>query len=234
MHRFSFRIFSIIVTCCIALPGLVAASKICKNSQIHSIKVYHSPEEGGPRNLQVTQVTHPLPLYDKPSPKAKVIHHYAASTLLDNLGCQLQQDQAWCDVQQLGGGPRGYVMAKFLTPATSPDGSIALGPDNSALRAGQHDFDATGTLPCAFNLGQPMTTCQFGVSRAQGGYATVVVFKPNQTTRAIYFRMGQPIGADLSQADGNITFSSHKESDLHFIRAGYERYEIPEAIIFGD
>jgi hypothetical protein len=108
-----------------------------------------------------------------------------------------------------------------------------MGPDDSALRAGQGKFDATGPLPCAFAAGQPMGRCEFGVARAGGGYATVVVKKPDGRTRAIFFRMGRPLGADLSQADGNMAFGATKEAGLYRIRAGDERYEIAEAVVFG-
>lgn len=37
---------------------------------------------------------------------------------------------------------------------------------------------------------------------AGGSYATVVVRKPDRRNRAIFFRMGRPLGADTSQADG--------------------------------
>ncbi len=52
---------------------------------------------------------------------------YAPGTVLDNLGCLEAEGRVWCDVQELGGGPRGYVAAEFLTPAISPDGSRAGG-----------------------------------------------------------------------------------------------------------
>ena len=107
------------------------------------------------------------------------------------------------------------------------------GPDNSSLRAGQGDFDATGKIPCATIKGQLMRECEFGVARAGGGYATVVITKPDGSNRAVFFRMGIPIGADVSQADGYPEFSATKESDLHFIRVGEERYEIPDAVILG-
>ncbi len=100
------------------------------------------------------------------------------------------------------GAPRGYVAGEFLTPAVAPDGSVATGPDNSALRAGQGDFDATGRIPCAQYVGQPMTQCDFCVARAGGGYATVIITKPDGMKRAIFFRRGIPIGADTSEADG--------------------------------
>ncbi len=192
-----------------------------------------APEEGGPRNWQVSDVATRLNLRQQPSTSAQVIASYAPGTILDNLGCLQSEGRSWCDVQQLGGGPRGYVAFDFLTPAVSPDGSVATGPDDSALRAGQGQFDATGQIPCAQALGQPMTQCTFGVARAGGGYATVVITRPDGQSRIIYFRMGKPIGADTSQADGYPEFRATKESDLHFIRIGTERYEIPDAVPLG-
>ena len=45
--------------------------------------------------------------------------------------------------------------------------------------------------------------------------------------------MGIPVGADTSQADGYGKFKAGKESDLHLIRFGDERYEIPDAVVLG-
>ena len=189
-----------------------------------------SPEDGGPRDWEVTRA---LNLREQPSSKSTILATFAPGTILDNLGCQRAEGRAWCDVQKFGGGPRGYVASEYLKPAISPDGSAAMGPDDSALRAGQGQFDATGQLPCARHHGQPMTQCEFGVARAGGGYATVVVKHPDGRTRAIFFRMGKPIGADTSQADGYGKFRTSKEGDLNLVRVGDERYEIPDAVVLG-
>lgn len=104
---------------------------------------------------------------------------------------------------------------------------------DSAVRAGQGDFDATGKIPCAQYKGQPMGQCSYGVARDGGGTATVSVTLPDGRKRAIFFENGKAISADLSQADGNMDFSYTKEADLYMIKAGNERYEIPEAVIYG-
>lgn len=193
-----------------------------------------APEEGGPRNWKVGGVSGALNLREQPSGTARVLTRYAPGTILDNLGCKPSDTGVWCDVQKLGGGPRGWVSAEFLEPAVSPDGSVKTGPDDSALRAGQGKFDANGTLRCAQAAGQSMKECEFGVARAGGGYATVVVKRANDgRPRAIFFRMGKPIGADTSQADGNLAFRATRGNDLYLIRVGNERYEIIDAIVFG-
>jgi heat shock protein HslJ len=192
-----------------------------------------APEDGGPRNWEVTGVSSALNLREQPSTTAKIVTGFAPGTILDNLGCQRAEGRVWCDVQQFGGGPRGYAAAEFLKPAVSPDGRAATGSDDSALRAGQGKFDAKGSIPCAQVRGQPMAACEFGVARAGGGYATVVVKRPDGGTRAIFFRMGIPVGADTSQAEGHGEFRATKEGDLHMIRVGDERYEIPDAVVLG-
>jgi len=103
----------------------------------------------------------------------------------------------------------------------------------AAGRAGEGKFNATGKIPCAQAQGQPMGQCDFGVARAGGGTAAVSVTLPDGRKRLLMFSKGKAVGADLSQADGNMKFSASKQSDLYQIQAGNERYEVPEAVIFG-
>jgi len=104
---------------------------------------------------------------------------------------------------------------------------------SSSERAGQGQFDARGPVPCAQQPGQPMGQCQASVARDPGGTAMVVVTRPDGRTRAIFFEKGKAIGADLSQADGNMNFRATKRGDVYDIEAGNERYEIIEAFVFG-
>lgn len=193
-----------------------------------------APDGGGPRNWVVASTSGAVNLREEASPGARVLARYAPGTVLDNVGgCTEAQGRIWCDVQKLGGGARGYVALEYLKPAVSPDGSARTGEDDSALRAGEGKFDATGKVPCAQHAGQPMTQCDFGVARAGGGYATVVVILPDGRKRAIFFRMGIAIGADTSQADGYGKFSATRDADLNIIKVGSERYEIPDAAVLG-
>ena len=71
------------------------------------------------------------------------------------------------------------------------------------------------------------------ICRERAFDATVVIKWPDDRTRAIFFRMGKPIGADTSQADGHPEFRPYKGGDLHMILIGNERYEIPDAVVLG-
>jgi hypothetical protein len=137
------------------------------------------------------------------------------------------------------GARRGEKSSYTLTVAIDGRASGSAGNQggNAAAatqRAGEGKFDATGpAMPCARAKGQPMAQCSWGVARAGGGTATVVVTHPDGRKRFIFFEKGKAVGADLSQADGNMTFRATKEADLYRIQAGDERYEMPEAVVFG-
>ena len=148
-----------------------------------------APEDRGPRDWKVTRN---LNLRESRSTGSAVVAVLGPGRIVDNLGCEQAEDRYWCYVQPLGGGPVGFVAAEFLEPAVSPNGAVMTGPDDSAYRAGQGDFDARGRIPCAQSAGQPMTECDFQVARAGGGYATVVVTLPDGRSRTIYFRLGSP------------------------------------------
>ena len=70
------------------------------------------------------------------------------------------------------------------------------------------------------------------MARAGGGYATVVVTRPDGRSRAIFFSLNVPIGADTSEADPG-EFSAERVKDMHIVTIGDERYEIPDAVTIG-
>ncbi|MEG3440291.1 hypothetical protein V0288_24400 [Pannus brasiliensis CCIBt3594] len=94
------------------------------------------------------------------------------------------------------------------------------------------NFHATGEIPCSMGNGQPTRSCPFGVTRKGNGTAEVTVKKPDGRSRVIFFEKGKAIGYDRSQANSG-AFSVSKDSDLSIIRIGKERYEIPDAVVFG-
>lgn len=121
----------------------------------------------------------------------------------------------------------------FAPPARQSANSGGARSASSSERAGQGQFDARGSVKCTLRAGQPMTQCKAAVAREPGGTATMVITRPDGRKRFVFFEKGNPIGADLSQADGNMEFRASKGGDVYFIQAGNERYEIVEAFIFG-
>ena len=186
-----------------------------------------SVENGGPRVWEVTGAPSGLNLRAAASATADIVARFANGDQLDNLGCEDAGGRLWCNVQKFGGGSVGYVAADFLRPAIAPDGTMPAGPDDSPLRAGKGDFDATGKVRCGDQW------CDFGVARAGGGFASVVVTRANGQKRALFFRMGVATGANTSQADGYPEFKARRDGDNYLIRVGTERYVIPEAVVFG-
>lgn len=93
-------------------------------------------------------------------------------------------------------------------------------------------FHATGEIPCSMGGGQPTGSCPFGVVRQGNGSGAVTVTRPDGGQRVIFFDNGKATGYDMSQADKG-EFSAGKQSDLNIIRIGEERYEIPDAAVFG-
>ena len=67
----------------------------------------------GPKLWRVRQLDQPLPLRLVASPRGLVLRELSAGMVLQNLGCSTA-DQSWCQVQNPGGGPRGYVPLRDL------------------------------------------------------------------------------------------------------------------------
>jgi hypothetical protein len=106
-----------------------------------------------------------------------------------------------------------------------------LAPSSDALVKGT-DFHATGDIPCAMAVSQPMASCPFGIKREANGSGIITITKPDGHTRAIFFENGKAVGADVSEADPG-DFKAEKQGDLSIIHIGEERYEIPDAVMFG-
>jgi hypothetical protein len=110
-------------------------------------------------------------------------------------------------------------------------GSGQSGSSGDARVSGT-DYNATGNVPCTMGSGRPTTTCAFGVVRRGEGEADVHVTRSDGAIRVIYFQGGTAVGYDKSQGDTG-DFHASRESGLYIIRIGSERYEIPEAVVYG-
>ncbi len=121
--------------------------------------------------------------------------------------------------------------ARYTLSFAIKNGSIGQSSKGDA-KVGGTPYHATGEVPCAMASGQPAGSCSFGVAREGKGSGIVTVTRPDGRTRLIFFKNGKATGYDQSQAD-TARFSFEKQDDLSVIRIGGERYEIPDAVIFG-
>ncbi len=115
-------------------------------------------KDGGPINWQVSEVTGGLNLRAAPSTSAKILATLSRRDTVRQFWLPAGSSTGCGAMFSSSAGERSaYVAAKYLTGAVSPNGTVIQGPDDSALRAGQGDFDATGQIPCSLLKGQPMT-----------------------------------------------------------------------------
>ena len=126
---------------------------------------------------------------------------------------------------------RRNAKANYTLTVGITGGPAGAVPSHDAKVVGTQ-YHATGNIPCSTAEGQPTGSCSFGVTREGNGTGMVMVTKPDGRTRTIFFEKGKATGYDKSQAD-TAKFKAEKKGDLNIIHIGQERYEIPNAVIFG-
>ena len=215
-----------------ALPAKVKAQVKSEDDAINT-GVYIAPADGGARRWRITAGSN-LRLFGRPSEGAPVIATLSEAVVLSNLGCAKAADQFWCEVRPFRGGARGFARAERLVPAQGPDGTTPMGADDSKRRARKRDFDAKGEIPCAQERGQALGTCGAAVARSGGGDATVVATFANGFVRRLYFIHGEFVSASATMSGVGTDTDWRLEKGVHFIRVDDQRYELPNALVFGD
>jgi hypothetical protein len=124
---------------------------------------------------------------------------------------------------------RGVRSRYRLDVAITGPGASAPAPAAGDAKVAGTEFNATGEIPCARYEAQPMHQCRFGVIRRGKGDATVRVFWPGGGERNIYFENGR-----AASSDSSAPIRSEKTLDLNRVFIGAtERFEIPDAVLFG-
>lgn len=177
--------------------------------------------KGGPDWWQVTGLTagDTLNVRSGPGTSNTVVGALANGDRVRNLGCRMNGGTKWCQIEVPGDQPfTGWAAGRYLREGSAPGGR------NSAAAS-----EASGMIPCAMSTDQPMTTCKFRVSRGQGGTASVWVTLPAGGERYLDFREGRLVGSDPG-----MTVLQEKTGDLNHVRiGGSERYELPDAVLYG-
>jgi hypothetical protein len=181
---------------------------------------------GGPDYWQVSGLGgDALNVRSGPGVRDAVVGKLGEGEVARNDGCRMSLDQRWCQVRAIGSGVSGWVAGRFLIEAAPPR-AAAVPPGGPAGNG--TPFDATGTVPCATAAGQPTRPCPFGVIREGPGNAGIWIAIGDGNERHILFEGGVPVATD-----GDATLGYDKDADLYLVRSGDERYEIPEAVVYG-
>lgn len=124
-------------------------------------------------------------------------------------GCVMTGATRWCGVVT-SDGQQGWAAGRYLREAsTTPE--------------------ITGQLPCATRIGQPMTSCPFRAARGTPGTAAIWIALPQGGERYVAFADGV-----ATETDPGLSLSTQRIPEITLLQIGdAERYEIPDAIVFG-
>ena len=199
----------------------------------HDTVLYRKADEGGVRRWRISNGDS-VPLYTSPSVRAQIIHTLNPGAVLSNLGCTDSSGQMWCRVRPFRGGPKGFLTSERLEPSEGPDGVVPMGKNDTRHRAGNREFDAKGDVRCAQEKGQALGLCEAAVARDVGGDATVVVSFPNGFARKLYFIHGEFVSASATMSGVGRDTDWRFEDGVHTIRVDDQRFELPDALVYGN
>lgn len=211
------------------LVGLVAVPAVAESAPEPAQMM--APEDGGLRRWAAAE---PFDLFAEPSGSAARVAPAAPGAVFDNLGCREVAGAFWCRLQARDGGAKGFARARSLVPVQGPDGIIAVGPDDSKSRARRRDFDATGAVACAQEVGESLGQCRASVARSGGGDATVVVTFANGFARQLYFGHGAFVSASATMSGAGRDTEWTLDGDLYVIRVDDQQYRISRDFILGE
>lgn len=123
------------------------------------------------------------------------------------------------------------AVSLLVTIALLPGLALA-DPKAATTRAESGAFDARGEIPCAQEAGQPLGTCTAAVARVEQAAAVVVTFA-NGFSRTLTF-------SDQEFLRGNATMSGvgtdtdwSLSDGVYRVRVDDQRFELPQALVFG-
>ena len=214
--------------------GLIAGASAAQSPDIpFGAEFLPAPAEGGARRWQVTAADG-VAVRAAADMDADTVDMLKTGAVLTNLGCAKTSDGIWCKVRPFRGGVSGFAEARFLSPAQGADGLVPVGFDDSKRRAKRRDFDREGRIPCAQEKGQALGTCRAGVADSGGGDATVLATFPNGFSRLLYFVHGEFVSANPTMSGAGRDTDWRADGRVHYVRVDDQRYELTEALLFGN
>lgn len=105
---------------------------------------------------------------------------------------------------------------------------------SAAKRAKAGSFDAMGEVACAQQVGEKMETCAAAVARVGSSEAAVVVTFPNGFARTLMFEGGVFVRGNPTMSGVGTDTAWRVSNGVHFVRVDDQRFELPEALVFGE
>ncbi len=125
------------------------------------------------------------------------------------------------------------VIATAMFPSIATADIATADISTLQKRAKSGDFDATGEVRCAQEVGQSLGPCQATVARDNGSAAVVVTFE-NGFSRTLLF-------GDRVFLRGNATMSGvgtdtqwNLSDGIYSVRVDDQRFALPEVLVIGD
>jgi len=128
---------------------------------------------------------------------------------------------------------RRTLICLFLSAIILP-GIVAGDTISAAKRAKAGSFDAMGEVACAQEVGQKMETCAAAVARVGSSEAAVIVTFPNGFARTLMFEDGFFIRGNPTMSGAGTDTDWRISDGMHFVRVDDQRFELPEALVFGE
>ena len=103
----------------------------------------------------------------------------------------------------------------------------------AAKLAKSGEFEALGEVRCAQEVGQALGACGAKVARADGSAAVVVTF-PNGFSRTLTFSDGAFLRGNATMSGVGTDTDWRMDGGLFHVRVDDQRFELSEALVFGD
>lgn len=133
----------------------------------------------------------------------------------------------------MGSCPVKPCQAVFRSPIAALLLIPVAGLADTMDRARKGDFDAVGQIPCAQEVGEVLGVCAAAVARDSRA-ATVVVAFGNGFKRRLTFTDGAFVKGDATMSGVGTDTDWRLEDGVHWIRVDDQRFEIPDALVFGE
>lgn len=112
--------------------------------------------------------------------------------------------------------------------------SAAADAADAAARAKTGEFDATYEIRCAQEVGQALGSCKAEVARSGAADAAVVVTFPNGFARILTFEDGKFLRGNATMSGVGTDTDWRRSDGIYHVRVDDQRFEFPEALVFGD